>query len=192
MKLFARLAVIATLALVVLSPAVAQTVSPAPAPTTQNTVTTSGPVSSTTTIETGTIAGQVLTWVAAAFATAVGSVLTVWLIRLMKLAGVQGADLLRDKLQEVIINGLNAAAAAGAKELQGKDPITIKNAIVADAVAYTQDHAAETIKALGLDPNSGAAVEAIKARIETAITDPTVPTPPVLSPSLPAKPASRS
>ena len=55
-----------------------------------------------------------------------------------------------------------------------------QDAIVAQAVAYTQEHGAETIKALGLDPQSGAAVEAIKAHIETAIADPMVPTPKVL------------
>jgi hypothetical protein len=50
-------------------------------------------------------------------------------------------------------------------------------------VAYVQDHGADAIKTLGLDPQSGAAVEAIKARIETAIADPTIPTPKILDPT---------
>lgn len=135
-----------------------------------------------TTLSIGTIAGQVLTWIAAAFSVPIGTVLTVWLYRLMVFAGVQVTEAMRAQLQTVVVNGLNAAAANVTDRLKGANPIVLKNAIVKDAIEYTQTHGAETIKALGLDPQSGAAVEAIKARIETAIVDPTVPTPPVITP----------
>jgi hypothetical protein len=93
------------------------------------------------------------------------------------------SDAARARLQEIIVNGLNVGAAQATKDLAGRDPITIKNETVAQAVAYAQAHGADAIKQLGLDPKSGAAVEAIKARIETAIADPAVPTPAVLDPS---------
>ena len=149
-------------------------------PVTQNTVTTSGPVSSETTISVGTLAGQVLTWAATAFGSVLATVFAAWGVRLFKLAGVQISDAARDRLQQIILNGLNAGAKEAQERLADKDPVTIKNATVASAIAYTQAHGADSIKALGLDPTSGAAVEAIKARIETAVADPSVPTPAVL------------
>jgi hypothetical protein len=151
-------------------------------PVTQNTVTTTGPVSSDTTISVGTLAGQFLTWIAAAFSVPVGSALTYWLVKLAQRAGVQMTADMSAKLQGIIVNGLNISAAANADRLRGASPFTTKNVIVADAIQYAQAHGSDTIKALGLDPQSGEAVQAIKARIETAITDPTVPTPKVLDP----------
>ena len=173
---------------VVVAPVAAPTPSPASAappvatapPVTQNTVTTTGPVSSDTTISIGTLAGQVLTWAAAAFGSVAATVFTAWGVRLFKLAGVQMSDAARARLQDIIVNGLNVGAAAATQNLAGKDKIQIKNETVAQAIAYTQAHGADAIKQLGLDPNSGAAIEAIKARIETAIADPAVPTPAVL------------
>ena len=128
----------------------------------------------------GTLAGQVLTWAATAFGSLLATIFAAWGVRLFKLAGVQISDAMRARLQEIILNGLNAGAKAEAQNLAGKDPIVVKDAIVAHAVAYTQDHGANVIKALGLDPKNGTAVEAIKARIETAIADPTVATPAAL------------
>jgi len=164
---------------------------PTPSPVTQNTVTTTGPVSSDTTISIGTLAGQVLTWAAAAFGSLAATVFTAWGVRLFKLAGVQMSDAARSRLQDIIVNGLNVGAAAATQNLAGKDKVQIKNETVAAAIAYAQNHGADAIKQLGLDPQSGAAIEAIKARIETAIADPTVPTPAVLDPAktLPPSPA---
>ena len=165
------------------------TLIPSPA-VTQNTVTTTGPVKSETTISTGSIAGEVLTWIVAAFGVPIGGLLTAWLMRLFKIAGVQISDAARDRLQQIILNGLNVGAAKATTDLAGKGQVEIKDAAMAHAVAYVQAHGAETIKQLGLDPNSGAAVEAIRAHIETAIADPTVSTPAVLDPTAPPKPAA--
>jgi hypothetical protein len=96
---------------------------------------------------------------------------------------------MRARLQEMVVNGLNISAPAVEKQLAGKGQVEIKNAVVSSAVAYVQAHGADEIKALGLDPQSGAAVEAIRARIETAVADPTVPTPPVLDPPTTPVPA---
>ena len=155
------------------------TVASAPA-VTQNTVSTTGPVQSNTTISVGTLAGQILNWIMVAFGPVIGSMVVWILVRVLKKLGIDATDALRARLQDIVVNGMNSGAAQIEKNMQGKDPIDIKNAVVASAVTYTQAHAAETIKALGLDPQSGAAVEAIKAKIETAINDPNVATPPVL------------
>jgi hypothetical protein len=101
-------------------------------------------------------------------------------VRVLKQLGIVATEALRARLQEVVINGLNFGAQEAEKHLEGKGQVEIKSQIVQTAVAYTQDHAADTIKALGLDPQSGKAVEAIKARIETAIADPIAPTPAIL------------
>jgi hypothetical protein len=172
------------------SPTVAESVTstavPMPnAPATQNTITTTAPVTSSTTISTGTLAGQVLDWATLAFGGTLSGFLTALIIRLLKNAGVQGAELLSDKLDRILLNGINAGAAAAEADAAGKGQVQIKNEVVAKAVAYAQAHAADTIKALGLDPQSGEAVEAIKARIETAIADPATPTPPVLDTVVP-------
>jgi hypothetical protein len=158
---------------------------PAEPPATQNTIATTGPVTSTTTISVGDLAGQVLTWAATAFGSILATVFAAWGIRLFKMAGVQISDAARDRLQAVLLNGLNNAALNVSRDLAGKGQVEVKDAVVAQAVAYTQAHAADTIKQLGLDPNNGATVEALKARIATMVADPSIPTPPVLNGSNP-------
>jgi hypothetical protein len=154
-------------------------------PATQNTIATTGPVTSTTTISVGDLAGQVLTWAAAAFGSLAAAVFTAWGVRLFKLAGVEISDAARARLQEIVLNGLSNAAVNVTHDIAGKGQIEVKDAVVQQAVAYVQAHGADAIKQLGLDPNSGAAVEAIKARIATAVADPSVPTPPILNGSNP-------
>lgn len=161
----------------------APTVQSVPTQTPSTQITTTAPVSSDTKISVGTLAGEVLTWVAAAFSVPIGGLIVFWLQRLFVLTGIQVTGAMREQLQKIVVNGLNAAAANNADRMKGRGQIEIKNAVVADAVKYTQVHAGETIKALGLDPQSGAAVEAIKARIETAITDPATPTPAAVTPA---------
>lgn len=161
------------------------TVPVAPPAATQNTVTTSGPVSSNTTISVGTLAGQFLAWATLAFGSVLSTLLGTLIYRGLKLVGVKISDAARDRLGDIILNGINFGAKKAEEDLAGKDPVEIKNAAVALAVAYTQAHGADTIKTLGLDPTSGAAVEAIKARIQTAIADPAVPTPAVLDAPVP-------
>jgi hypothetical protein len=160
---------------------------PPPAPgipaATQNTVTTTGPVTSDTTISVGTLAGQVLTWIAAVFGVPIGGLLTAWLYRLSRLAGVQITDAMRARLQDIVVNGLNIGVKKAATDLRGRGQVDVKNEAVAHAVEYVQVHGADSLKALGIDPGSDLAVEAIKARIETAITDVNAPTPKVLASS---------
>lgn len=159
---------------------------PAAATTTEvagTTISTTAPVTSTTKIDVGTYAGQALMWVASVFGGTIGTALTALLIRLLKNAGIQGTELLRGKLQDIIVNGLNAGAREASERLQGRAQLDVKNQAVAAAVEYVKAHGAETLKQLGVDPNDPATIGAIKARIETAINDPSVPTPPLLEPA---------
>lgn len=157
-------------------------IAPAPAApvATQNTITTTAPVSSETTISVGTLAGQVLTWAASAFGLTLTTMATLVLKRWFSTLGLQMTQQMSDQLDKTLLNGLNIAAAAAANSLQGKSKVEIKNTVVQGAVAYAQGHRAETIQALGLDPTSGKAVEALNARIATLINDPSAPTPAVL------------
>jgi hypothetical protein len=190
MKLLRLCAAVALLCAAVASPVYANTfedrwqvaqVTPSPAaPVTQNTVSTTGPVSSETTISVGTVASQALQWVVAVFGAVLGTAGTALLLRMFKAAGLQISDVARARLQEMVVNGLNLGAKALENEMAGRGKIEIKNAVVQEAVNYVQDHGAETLRQLGVDPNSNMAVDAIKARIETAIADPMTPTPPVL------------
>lgn len=157
---------------------------PAAAPqSTGTTITTSAPVTATTKIDVGTYAGQALMWVASVFGTTIGAALTALLMRMMKNAGIEGSELLRGKLQSIIVNGLNSGARAASERLQGRAEVDIKNQAVAEAITYVQVHGAATMKQLGVDPNDPDTIAAIKARIETAINDPSVPTPPLLDPA---------
>jgi hypothetical protein len=164
---------------VVLAPAAALAQAPA-APVTQNTVTTSGPVSSETTISLGSAAASVLEWAVAAFGVPLTTVGTFWLIRLAKKAGLEGADLMSQQLNQTLLNGLNDGAARLAKGIEGKGDVQVQNQVIQAAIDYAKAHRSETIQALGLDPNSGKTVEALRGRIATLITDPNSPTPPVL------------
>lgn len=175
MKWFHKAAIAAAFMLLFLIPAIAQT----------NVVTTTAPVTSETTISVGTLAGQVLAWIAAVFAVPIGALLSAWLWRLFQLVGVQVADQARARLQEMIVNGLNVGAKKAESDLRGRGQIEIKNAAVAETVRYVQAHGADTLRELGVDPASSKAVEAIKARIETAIADPVTPTPALLTPPPP-------
>jgi hypothetical protein len=160
------------------------------APATQNTITTTAPVSSETTISVGTLAGQFLSWIMVAFSGPIGG-LAVWImVRVLNNLGITASDAMRARLQEIVVNALNVSAPKVQAELAGKGQVEVKSAVVAQAVAYTQAHGADTIKALGIDPMSATAVDAIKARIETAIADPTTPTPAVLDPPAAVAPAA--
>jgi hypothetical protein len=145
-------------------------------------------------ISVGTLASDVLTWVVAVFGVPIGTLLTAWLYRLFVKAGVDMTDAMRARLQEIVINGLNFGAKIAEAEMAGKGQIAIKNAAVAHAISYVQEQGAAELKKVGVDPYSGTAVHAIIARIETAITDASAPTPKILDapPALPISATQRT
>ena len=134
----------------------------------------------------GSVAGDVLSYTVAAFGTVITGFTVKLLLALAKKAGVEVTDQMRARLGEIILNGLNLGAKEAAEKLAGKGPIEVRNMAVASAITYTQVHGADTIHALGLDPTSGEAIEAIRARAETMIADPNTPTP-----GIPSTPVSR-
>ncbi len=133
----------------------------------------------------GQILADIVGWGEAAFGVAIASVATAGIYKFLQWMGIQVTDGQKSQLQAIAVNGLNAAAAKAQANLRGNAAmdISVQNQVIQDAVAYTQTHAAETIKALGLDPESGQAVQAIRARIATAIVDPSTPTNPVITPA---------
>jgi hypothetical protein len=151
---------------------------------TTSAATPTAPAEVTTTVKGGTLAAQVLEWLQVAFGTALATFALGVLYKIMNYFGIQTTDLQRQQLQSIVVHGINNAAARAEVSLRGNPEldIQVKNKIIADAIDYTQRHAPETIRALGFDPNSGEAVEAIRARINTALNDPATPTPDVITP----------
>lgn len=137
-------------------------------------------------IDTGTLAGQALTWVVTTFGGTIGLTLTTLLYRMLQRKNIELSEKARERLQEIIVNGLNLGAAEIAKRMEGKGQIDVKNAVVASTIGYVQDHGVETLKKLGIDPTSPQAISAIRARIESAIIDPDTPTHPLLDGAKPA------
>ncbi len=140
------------------------------------------PAQVTTVVKGGSYAADTIEWLKAVFGTALAAAALALMYRVFGYFGIQVTDSQRGQLQTIVVNGINDAAAKAATSLRNNPnlDIGVKNKIIQDAVAYTQAHGAETIKALGLDPKSGDAVEAIRARIQTAIIDPLTPTNPAL------------
>ena len=152
--------------------------------TTTQTRTPTEPAQVTTTVKGGSLLADIVQWFWLAFGTVVTGAIMGLIYKVFAYFGIQVEGAQRAQLQAVVVNGLNSAAAKAQASLRDNEKLDIdlKGQIVADAIEYTQAHAAETIKALGLDPNSGDAVEAIRARIETALNDPKTPTPPAITP----------
>ena len=152
--------------------------------TTTQTKTPTEPASVTTTVKGGTLAADVLQWIQVALLPAIGAAVIGLIIRGMSLIGIATTSQQSDQLKKIAVEGLNAAFSALENKLRSNSnlDINVKSQVMADAIAYTQDHAKETLSAMGLDPQSGKAVEAIRAKIETALNDPHVPTPDAITP----------
>ncbi len=155
----------------------------APAPAKVTTETPAG-TTTVTTVKGGGIAAQIIEWMQVAFGGVIGAGMVAGIVKGLQWMGIQVTGQMRAQLQSIVINGINDAAAKAQVALNSTDKldIRVKSQIIADAVDYTQRHAPDTIKALGLDPKSGEAVEAIRARIETALNDPNTPTPAEITP----------
>lgn len=135
------------------------------------------PINSSTTVSLGTYAGEVLTWLAAAFSVPIGALVTAWLLRIFKSAGLVMTQQMTAELNNVLVNGLNDAAANGAKLATNKLMVEVKDPVVASAIQYTINRVPDTLKGLGLDPNDGETVKVLRAKIATLAADPAVPTP---------------
>lgn len=104
---------------------------------------------------------------------------------LQKFAKNRGIEIDQKNLARVdqfLVNGLNLAA-ANAKQAHNLPPgSSAKDFLAQRAIDYLERHGTETLKQLSADLDDPKTREAMRARIETLITDPTKPTPDILSP----------
>lgn len=104
-------------------------------------------------------------------------------LALRKIALRNGVDLDQQrlvKLNSMLVNGMNLAAAE-AKQARSLPPgVDLKTFIINQALDYVTVHGKETLDAIGTDPNGAKDREGLTARAETLIADPTQPTPAVL------------
>lgn len=99
---------------------------------------------------------------------------TVALNKIAKRAGVELDQKRLERLNALLVNGMNLAAAkvpAGANR---------RDLIIKGAIEYAAEHGAETLAALKADIEKPETQEALTARAETLIADPTQPTPAVV------------
>jgi len=141
-------------------------------------VTTTTPAPATVTVHGGDLAASFLEWLQAVFGAIFAGIGTLILVKIRQYFGLKTSEAQKAALQEIVTNGVNAAAAKAEAALKNNPTldVNVKNVVAQDAVAYAQSHGAELIKALGLDPNSGDAVDALKARVATAMNDKRTPT----------------
>ena len=125
-------------------------------------------------VHTGTLAGNILEWMAAVLGPVLAGFAANWLLALAANLRLANTDKLRARLQNMIENAVAYFAEKAANDMKGRGDVEIKNTIAAQVIGYTQTHGAETIKALGIDPTSPKAEEAIRARI-AAVVAPVLP-----------------
>lgn len=152
--------------------------------TTTQTRTPTEPASVTTTVKGGTLAADILQWVQLGLLPAIGAALIGLIVKGMGYIGIATTAQQSDQLKKIVIDGLNSAFTYFEGHLRASNrlDIDVKGQVIADAIAYTQEHAKETLTAMGLDPKSGKAVEKIRAKIETVLNDPATPTPDAITP----------
>ena len=138
------------------------------------------PIGAPVLVDVGTLGSEVLKWVLSATIPVIGVAVTGWISRAFQQAGVNMSDAARARLQEMVVNGLNAGAAVAVQHVSETSPVAIKNAAAGHALQYVLAHGADTLKALGLNPDDEKTKQAIQARIETAIIDPSQPTAAIL------------
>lgn len=167
----------------------------APATTSTQTVTNTptAPASVTTVVKGGTLAADVLQWLQVILVPIIGGALVGIAYKVMGFFGIKMEESNKAALNALVVNGLNQSAAKADAALRNNPrlDIDVKSQVIADAVSYVQSHGKDTIKALGLDADDPKAVEAIRARIQTAIIDPMTPTNPALD-KIVDKPAAPS
>lgn len=109
----------------------------------------------------GSLIGQILNVLLLVIGTPLAGALVMLLAKLAQRAGVDITDAYRDRLEQIILNGLHGAAARAGVVLDGKLGIKLRQGIIADAALYVADHGADALKQLQADPADLAGIEAI-------------------------------
>jgi hypothetical protein len=133
-------------------------------------------------ISLGSWGAAVLSWVIAITAPAIGAALVALIYKAFELVGIHLDNKRREKLQDIIVNGINLASLKVGPHLQGKYDVNVRNQIVFDVLTYVKDHGREVLASLGVEGDDAKLAEIITARVTRAINDPLSPTPPELTP----------
>ena len=136
-----------------------------------------------TLVSLGTLGASVLNWTLAVIAPIVSFMVVGLLSRLMTRFGIQVQGQHREKLQEIVVNGINWASQNAAVKMQGKLTVQVQGALQQQVLNYVRTQGMDTIKNLNMDPNSPEFIQAVQARIQRALNDPLAPTPPEWTPS---------
>lgn len=145
-------------------------------------VTTTGDVTSDTRISIGTYAGQALMWVVTVFAVPLAGLLVGIFYRILKGVGFSLDEAWRKRLESAVVNGINATAPKLAGMAQGRLSVDVKSKLVKDVIDYLATHVPDTLAKLNIDVTTPAGQAVIAGRVEKALNDPTVPTPPSVTP----------
>lgn len=153
-------------------------------------VATSGNVQADTKISVGTLAGEVMQYAVTAFLGVIGTALTLLITKLLNGVGANITAARQEQLQKLVERGIVLAAAGARKTLDGKIPVDVKSEVVKRAIIYAKEHGETLIKSLGEKPDSSKTEEALTARAETALADPSVPVEVANAPAAPLPIAS--
>lgn len=135
-----------------------------------------------TSISFGTIGGELLTLVLALSAGGIATALIALIFKFFPGITKGIDDSRRQRITELLVNGLNAAGRALAAAGKDKFTVTLKNQAIATAVEYAKLHGFSEIKKLGEDPKSQKVTEALMGQAEKLLNDATVPTPANITP----------
>jgi hypothetical protein len=119
----------------------------------------------------GDYAGSIVMWMLPILLSIFAAFATDLYVKLRARLGIQTSDAQRAKFQEIVENGVALGAHNAQASLSGKLTFDVKNQIMASAVTYAKDHGADTLKAIGVDPTSPEAEEAIRARAAKMLAD---------------------
>jgi type II secretory pathway pseudopilin PulG len=130
----------------------------------------------------GFVLGQLLQAILVLVLPSIAVVIVALAAKALKWVGVQMTQQQRDRLQDIVVNGINLAGDQLKGQLGKIPPVEIKNKLLAIVLSYVQDHGLPAVKALGMAFDSPEFPGAIAARVERALNDPLAPTPPWLTP----------
>jgi hypothetical protein len=102
--------------------------------------------------------------------------------KILKYVGFQLDNARRDRLQEIVVNGINLAAIRIGSDIKGRMPAQLNSEFQKEVFSYVLSHGDEVMAELGFSKTDPKLVDAIQARIEKALNDPNVATPPLVTP----------
>jgi len=136
-----------------------------------------------TIISIGSLASDILVPLLTAFATVIAAFIVGIVYRFLKGAGIAIDETYRQRLQELVINGINWGAQQLGDSVRGKGEVDVKSMLLVNVLEYVRTHGTELFSKWGVSPNTPAFEQAIEARMTRALVDPAVPTPAAVTPA---------